>query len=59
MKVNCCKSGSTMLEYLEKREIFILHPEKEKWWVVVDYCPFCGVKLQNTLQDITEEMESF
>jgi len=59
MQINCCSNGRIMLQYLEKRDVFILQPPKEKWWMVIDYCPYCGVELRKGLRDTTEEMEPF
>ncbi len=57
MKITCCNMGRTYLEYLEKRDIYILQPPKENWWVVVDYCPWCGIMLRTAAN--TAKMESY
>ena len=59
--VKCCKLGSEALHYLHKRKDFIIQYELEKWWIVVDFCPWCGVRLDTSHVDYdkTERFDRF
>ena len=57
--IKCCQKGNEVLHYLFKRKQFIIQYENEHWWILVDYCPWCGVKLDTSHVDYdkTERLE--
>jgi hypothetical protein len=57
--VKCCEKGNQALHYLHKRKEFMIMYEGEEWWIIVDFCPWCGVKLDtwHVDYDKTERFE--
>jgi len=49
---NCCKNGSEVIFYFQKRKEYYLQYAGQDWWVIINYCPWCGKKLDG---DKTQE----
>ena len=57
LKVKCCKDGKEVVRYMRKRKEFCLSFEGEDWWAIIQYCPWCGTKLDTFHVDYDTTLE--
>jgi len=57
LKVKCCKNGKEVVKYMPKRKEFCLQFEDEEWWAIIQYCPWCGKLLNQSLVDYDTTLE--
>lgn len=42
---SCCADGKQAIYFFENRKEYYLQYNRQDWWAIIKYCPWCGKKL--------------